>query len=79
MRISEPTRALLLVDMADVFWDGRPCATKREQCEKDGNAYIERVRGSERGFEHLTKCEDMVISQDGHVLSLFRYPLFFSS
>ena len=41
------------------FWDSEPCATK---CVKDGKAYIERVPGSERGFEHLTKCEDMVVS-----------------
>ena len=26
--------------------------------EKDGKAYLERVRGSEQGFEHRTKCED---------------------
>ena len=41
--------------------DGQPCATKCEQCEKDGKAYIERVLGSERDFEHLTKGEDMVV------------------
>ena len=40
------------------FWDGRPCATKSEQCEKNGELYIERVQGSERGFKHLIKCED---------------------
>ena len=40
------------------FWDSRPCVTK---CEKDGKAYVERVQGSERG---------MVVSQDGHALSL---------
>jgi len=36
-----------------------------EQCEKDGKAYVEGVRGSEQGFEHLNKHEesDMVISQ----------------
>ena len=33
------------------FWDGRPCATKCEKCEKDGKAYIERVRGCDRGFK----------------------------
>ena len=49
---------------------GWPCATKCEQCEKDDKAYIERVRESERGFKHLTEHEDMVISQDGHVLTL---------
>ena len=26
-----------------------------EQCEKDGKVYVERVRRSEQGFEHLTK------------------------
>ena len=33
-----------------------------QQCEKDGKEYVERVPGSEQGFEHLTECEDMVIS-----------------
>ena len=33
-----------------------------------GKAYVERIPGSKRGFEHLTKREDMVISQDGHSL-----------
>ena len=32
------------------------------KCEKDGKPYVERVPGSERGFEHLTKHEDMVVS-----------------
>ena len=31
--------------------DGQPCATKCEQCEKDGKAYVERVWGIEWGFE----------------------------
>ena len=31
------------------FWDSRPCPTK---CEKNGKAYLERVPGSEQGFEH---------------------------
>ena len=48
------------------FWEGQPCATKCEQCE-DNKVYVERVRGSERGFEHLTKGEDVVVSQDSHV------------
>ena len=52
------------------FWGGWPCATKCDQCEKDGKAYVERVRGMERGFEQLTECKDMFISQDDHVISL---------
>ena len=41
------------------FWDGRPCAT---ECKKNGKTYVERVPESERGLEHLTKREDMVVS-----------------
>ena len=37
--------------------DGQPCATKCEQCE-DVKVYVERVRESERGFEHLTDHKD---------------------
>ena len=45
------------------FWDGRPCAiVSMTKCEKDGKAYAERVPESERGFKHLTKREDMVVS-----------------
>ena len=47
------------------FWD---CATK---CGKDDKRYVERVPGSERGFERLTEREDVVVSRDGH--SLLRY------
>ena len=47
-------------------------ATKCEQCEKDSNCTLKEFRGSERGFEHLTEHEDMIVSQDSHVLSLFR-------
>ena len=53
------------------FGDGRPCATSCEQCEKDGKTYIERVRGSEQGFKHLTEREDTVVSQDGLALLCF--------
>ena len=50
------------------------CATiKVTKCEKDGKVYVERVPESERGFEHLTKREDMVVSRDRH--SLLRSPL----
>ena len=42
-----------------MLWDSQLCETK---CEMDGKVYIERVPGSERGFEHLNKCEDMVVS-----------------
>ena len=52
------------------FCDGRPYATKCEQCE-DGRVYVERVQGSEQHFEHLTEGEDMVISQDGYALLCF--------
>ena len=38
------------------------------KCEKDGKAHTARVLGSEGGFEHLTECEDMVVSRDGHSL-----------
>ena len=38
------------------------------KCEKDGKVYVERGPGSERGFEHLTECEDTVVSRDGHSL-----------
>ena len=48
---------------------GRPRTTKCEQCE-DGKVYVERVRGSDRGFEHLTKG-DMIVSQDGHAFLCF--------
>ena len=63
---------LLLVGVARalVMVDSRLCATKCEQCEKDGKTYVKRVGGSERDFKYLTKCEDMVVAQDGHVLSL---------
>ena len=44
------------------FCDNRPCTTSVTKCEKDGIAYIERVPESGRGFEHLTECEDMVVS-----------------
>ena len=27
-----------------MLWDGRPYATKCEECEKDGKVYVERVR-----------------------------------
>ena len=47
------------------FWD---CATK---CGKDDKRYVERVPGSERGFERLTEREDVVVSRDGY--SLLRY------
>ena len=33
-----------------------------QQCEKDGKVYVERVPGSEQGFEHLTEREDMAVS-----------------
>ena len=36
--------------------------------EMDGKVYAERVQDSEQSFEHLTECEDMVISQDDHSL-----------
>ena len=38
------------------------------KCEKDGKVYVERVPGSERGFEHLTEHEDIVVSRDDHSL-----------
>ena len=41
------------------FWDNWSCVTKSE---KDSKMYIERVPGSEQGFEHLTKHKDMVVS-----------------
>ena len=53
----ELTCALVLLG-THVLWDGQPCALKCEQCKKDSKAYIERVGGSEQGFEH------------GHSLSL---------
>ena len=64
------TCALLLVGVAiKCFWDGRSCATTSvTKCEKDGKAYVERLPESERGFEHLTKCEDMIVSRDCHSL-----------
>ena len=37
----------------------------------DGKAYVERVQRSEEGFKHLTEGEDMVVSQDGHMLLCF--------
>ena len=40
----------------------------------DAKAYVERVIGSERGFKHFTKCEDMVIPQDAHSF-LHKLPL----
>ena len=49
---------------------GRPCVTKCDQCE-DGRVYVERVQGSEQHFKHLTKGEDIVISQDGYALLCF--------
>ena len=44
-----------------------------EQCKKDGKAYVEKVQGSKRGFEHpACSMADlrvyMVVSQDGHPL-----------
>ena len=39
------------------------CYTKCEQCEKGGKVYVERFPRSERFFEHLTKRDNMVISQ----------------
>ena len=50
------------------FWDGRPCATSVTKCEKDGKAYVERLLESDRGFEHFTESEDMVVSRGGHCL-----------
>ena len=41
-----------------ILWDDLPCATKFEQCEKNGKAYVERIRGSEQGFEYLIKHKD---------------------
>ena len=40
------------------FWDNQPCATRWEE---DSKVYVERVSGSERGFQHLTEREDMVV------------------
>ena len=34
------------------------------KCQKDGKAYIERVKGIEQGFNHLTEHKDMVVSLD---------------
>ena len=48
------------------------CATK---FEKDGKVYA----GSERGFKHLTKPEDMVISQNCHSLVHYRWCSSYSS
>ena len=48
----------------EYFCDGQPCATISVTKSEDGKAYADRVPESERGFKHLTKCEDMVISQD---------------
>ena len=40
------------------FWDDQPCATR---CEEDSKVYVERVPGSEHGFQHLTECKDMIV------------------
>ena len=56
LRISinfEPTMHITVSKCGTCFWDNRPCATK---CE-DGEAYIERVQGSERGFKYLTEAK----------------------
>ena len=39
------------------------------QCE-DGKVYVERVRGGERSFKHLTKG-DMIVSPDGNAFPCF--------
>ena len=49
----EPTMHITVSKCGTCFWDNQPCATK---CE-DGKAYVERVRGSERGFKHLTEAK----------------------
>ena len=61
----EPTRVhyLLLVSVA--------CAFGTVGHVRDEKAYIERVRGSEQGFKHLTEGKDKVVSQDGHVFLCF--------
>ena len=38
-----------------MLWDDEPCATR---CEENSKVYVERVPGSERGFQHLTERED---------------------
>ena len=40
------------------FWDDQPCATRGEE---DSKVYVERVPGSEHGFQHLTERKDMIV------------------
>ena len=40
------------------FWDDQQCATR---CEENSKVYVERVPGSEHGFQHLTEREDMIV------------------
>ena len=49
----EPNMHITVSKCGTCFWDNRPCATK---CE-DRKAYVERVRGSERGFKHFTEAK----------------------
>ena len=61
----EPTGnmcALLLVGVARTF------GTVGHVQQSDGKPYIERVPGSEWGFEHLTKRKNMVVFRDSHSL-----------
>ena len=55
------------------FWDGWPCATKSEKCEKDGKAYIhwKSLRMWSRTVSNRTECEDMVVFQDGQAFCFF--------
>lgn len=56
--------------MARNFGMVGPYVTRCEQCE-DSKTYVERVWGSERGFEHLTDGEYMVVSQDNYTFLCF--------
>ena len=49
----EPTMHITVSKCGTYFWDNQPCATK---CE-DSKAYVEKVRGIERGFKHLTEAK----------------------
>lgn len=62
--------SLLKLGMARNFGMVGPCVTRCEQCE-DGKMYVERVRRSEQGFEHLTEGEYMVVSQDSYTFLCF--------
>ena len=72
----ELTHALLLVDLACAFeMVGHVQQSVRNVRRMVTKVYIEKVRGIERDFEHLTKCEDISRRPCAFFASLATAPL----